>query len=152
MPLVHRVYLCLENCWTSRAYRRFVICAASEGTLTARCTQLSRSEQYGGHYRLLQLFAYGTYEDYLSGSNPSYCRVSHPYLPCRREGDLPYVEQRSYHEAQTPDPRLPRDGAKSKHGHRVTPALTERVHSYRFCLTRHSSVPCKCQRYEIWRI
>lgn len=28
--------------------------------------QLSQNEQYSGHYRLLQLFAYGTYEDYLS--------------------------------------------------------------------------------------
>ena len=36
---------------------------------TLHPTQLSQNEQYRGHYRLLQLFAYGTFGDYLSGSN-----------------------------------------------------------------------------------
>jgi COP9 signalosome complex subunit 7 len=43
--------------------------------LTAQCIQLSRNEQYSGHHRLLQLFAYGTYEDYLSASALSYHHI-----------------------------------------------------------------------------
>ena len=40
---------------------------------------------------------------------------------------------------------------------RVSTIIEPRLHplrarSYRFCLTRRSSTPCKCQRYEIWRI
>ena len=54
-----------------------------------QCIQLSRNEQYGGHYRLLQLFAYGTYEDYLSVSNISDSYITHLNLAHRGKGDLP---------------------------------------------------------------
>lgn len=60
--------------------------------LTAECIQLSQNDQYNGHYRLLQLFAYGTYEDYLSVSVPPNYRIPNLNLVYRGEGDLPSPE------------------------------------------------------------
>jgi hypothetical protein len=54
----------------SPAYRRSgFFNTPQESLLTLRLIQLSQNEQYRGHHRLLQLFAYGTFEDYLSALN-----------------------------------------------------------------------------------
>lgn len=60
--------------------------------LTVQWMQLSRSDQYSGHYRLLQLFAYGTYEDYLSVLVLSYHRIPHLNPIRRGEGVFPSSE------------------------------------------------------------
>ena len=60
--------------------------------LTSWCIQLSRNDQYNGHYRLLQLFAYGTYADYLSASVLPYCHIPHLNHLHRGEGNLPFFK------------------------------------------------------------
>jgi len=58
----------------------------------SQCIQLSQNDQYSGHYRLLQLFAYGSYEDYLSAFVPPNYRIPHLNPVHRGEGDLPSPE------------------------------------------------------------
>lgn len=101
-------------------------CEPGEGADRTLPTQLSRNEQYVGHYRLLQLFAYGTYDDYLSASNLPRHRIPHLNFTPRGEGDLPSTECRSDHETQASDPCLPRYGAKGKHDHRISLAILRR--------------------------